>query len=90
LWSAAPSLVRRPGVRRPRFCETTRFAIRRPCRKEARSRNRSPWLRAAYLKSGGALETAAAMANHASMRTTQLYDPRRRSVSIDEIDRVPI
>jgi site-specific recombinase XerD len=28
----------------------------------------------AFLKSGGQLETAAAMANHASTRTTQLYD----------------
>lgn len=45
---------------------------------------------AAYLKSGGALETAAAIANHASLRTTQLYDPRRRPVSVDEIERVPI
>jgi integrase len=28
----------------------------------------------AYLKNGGSLENAAAMANHASTRTTQLYD----------------
>ena len=28
----------------------------------------------AYLKSGGTLEQAAVMANHASTRTTQLYD----------------
>jgi integrase/recombinase XerC len=34
----------------------------------------------AYLKNGGVLENAAAMANHASTRTTQLYD-RRRDVS---------
>jgi hypothetical protein len=31
----------------------------------------------AYLKNGGVLENAAAMANHASTRTTQLYDRRR-------------
>jgi len=31
----------------------------------------------AYLKNGGTLEKAAAMANHASTRTTQLYDRRR-------------
>jgi integrase/recombinase XerC len=31
----------------------------------------------AYLKNGGTLENAAAMANHASTRTTQLYDRRR-------------
>jgi integrase/recombinase XerC len=33
------------------------------------------------LKNGGTLEKAAAMANHASMRTTQLYD-RRRAASM--------
>ena len=32
----------------------------------------------AYLKNGGTLEKAAQMANHASTRTTQLYDRRRR------------
>jgi hypothetical protein len=31
----------------------------------------------AYLKNGGRLEGAATMANHASTRTTQLYDRRR-------------
>ncbi len=37
----------------------------------------------AYLKNGGTLENAAAMANHASTRTTQLYDRRQtRSVSM--------
>jgi hypothetical protein len=36
---------------------------------------------AAYLKSGGTREGAAAMANHASTRTTQLYDRRRDEVS---------
>src|SRR5947207_10847996 len=35
----------------------------------------------AYLKNGGTLEKAAAMANHASTRTTQLYDRRRDEVS---------
>jgi integrase len=30
----------------------------------------------AYLKNGGTLERAAQMANHASRRTTQLYDRR--------------
>jgi len=32
-----------------------------------------------YLKNGGTLEKAAAMANHASTRTTQLYDRRATS-----------
>jgi site-specific recombinase XerD len=42
----------------------------------------------AYLKNGGTLENAAAMANHASTRTTQLYDRRRDDVSLDEIERI--
>jgi site-specific recombinase XerD len=42
----------------------------------------------AYLKNGGTLENAAAMANHASTRTTQLYDRRRHEVSLDEVERV--
>ena len=37
----------------------------------------------AYLKNGGTLEKAAAMANHASTRTTQLYDRRRDEMSLD-------
>jgi site-specific recombinase XerD len=44
----------------------------------------------AYLKNGGQLEMAAAMANHASTRTTQLYDRRADQVSLDEIERVRI
>jgi site-specific recombinase XerD len=44
----------------------------------------------AYLKNGGQLETAAAMANHSSTRTTQLYDRRSDHVTLDEIERVRI
>lgn len=44
----------------------------------------------AYLKNGGTLERAAAMANHSSTRTTQLYDRRRDEVSLDEVERVLI
>ncbi len=44
----------------------------------------------AYLKNGGQLETAAAMANHSSTRTTQLYDRRSDQVSLEEIERVRI
>ena len=44
----------------------------------------------AYLKNGGTLEKAAAMANHASTRTTQLYDRRRDDVSLDEVERISI
>jgi site-specific recombinase XerD len=42
----------------------------------------------AYLKNGGTLENAAAMANHASTRTTQLYDRRHDEISLDEIERI--
>jgi integrase len=44
----------------------------------------------AYLKNGGTLEKAAAMANHASTRTTQLYDRRSDEVTLDEVERVGI
>jgi site-specific recombinase XerD len=44
----------------------------------------------AYLKNGGTLEKAAAMANHASTRTTQLYDRRAEGLSLDEIERIVI
>jgi site-specific recombinase XerD len=42
----------------------------------------------AYLKNGGTLENAAAMANHASTRTTQLYDRRSEDISLSEVERV--
>jgi site-specific recombinase XerD len=44
----------------------------------------------AYLKNGGTLENAALMANHASTRTTQLYDRRAEEVTLDEVERVII
>jgi site-specific recombinase XerD len=44
----------------------------------------------AYLKNGGTFEKAASMANHASTRTTQLYDRRRDEMSLDEVERVVI
>ncbi len=44
----------------------------------------------AYLKNGGTLEKAAAMANHASTRTTQLYDRRSDEMTLDEVERVLI
>jgi site-specific recombinase XerD len=44
----------------------------------------------AYLKNGGTLENAAAMANHASTRTTQLYDRRRDAISLDEVERIRV
>ncbi|SAL85758.1 phage integrase family protein [Caballeronia choica] len=42
----------------------------------------------AYLKNGGTLENAASMANHASTRTTQLYDRRHDDISLNEIERI--
>lgn len=44
----------------------------------------------AYLKNGGTLENAAAMANHTSTRTTQLYDRRRDTISLDEVERIRV
>jgi len=44
----------------------------------------------AYLKNGGTLEKAAQMANHASTRTTQLYDRRREELSLDDVERIRV
>ncbi|WP_236552722.1 tyrosine-type recombinase/integrase [Belnapia sp. F-4-1] len=44
----------------------------------------------AYLRNGGTLENAAAMANHASTRTTQLYGRRREDVSLDEVEQIKV
>ena len=44
----------------------------------------------AYLRNGGTLEKAAQMANHASTRTTQLYDRRREELSLDEVERIRV
>jgi integrase len=44
----------------------------------------------AYLKNAGRLEKAAHMANHASTRTTQLYDRRRKVLSLDEVERIRV
>ena len=44
----------------------------------------------AYLRNGGTFEKAAAMANHASPGTTQLYDRRSDEVSLGEVERVVI
>jgi hypothetical protein len=41
-----------------------------------------------YLKNGGTLEKPARVANHASTRTTQLYDRRREELSLDEVERI--
>jgi len=36
------------------------------------------------------MENAAQMANHASTRTTQLYDRRADEVTLDEVERIII
>jgi hypothetical protein len=45
---------------------------------------------AAYLKRGGTLKKATAMANYASTRTTQLCDRGRDELSLDEAERIVI
>jgi site-specific recombinase XerD len=44
----------------------------------------------AYLKNGGKLETAKAIANHASTRTTQLYDRREDNLTLVKVERIHI
>jgi len=43
-----------------------------------------------YLQNGGTLEKAQYMANHASSRTTGLYDRRQDEASLDEVERILI
>lgn len=43
-----------------------------------------------YLKNGGKLEVAQAMANHESARTTGLYDRRSDQINLDEVERIVI
>jgi site-specific recombinase XerD len=43
-----------------------------------------------YLQGGGTLEKAQIMANHASAKTTRLYDRRQDEVSLDEVERIII
>lgn len=43
-----------------------------------------------YLKSDGSLSEARKMANHADTRTTQLYDRRSDTASLDEYTKVGI
>ncbi len=44
----------------------------------------------AYLLNGGALETAQAIANHESPRTTKLYDRTGDEITLDEVERIRI
>ena len=43
-----------------------------------------------YLSNGGQIETAQAIAGHASPRTTKLYDRRQQQVELAEIERIRI
>jgi site-specific recombinase XerD len=44
----------------------------------------------AYLKNKGTLEHAQTIANHASPRTTKLYDRRSDEISLDEVEKISI
>ena len=44
----------------------------------------------AYLRCGGSLEIAQAIASHESPRTTKLYDRRQDELTLDEIERIVI
>jgi site-specific recombinase XerD len=44
----------------------------------------------AYLKNKGTLEHAQTLANHASPRTTKLYDRRSDEISLDEVEKISI
>jgi site-specific recombinase XerD len=44
----------------------------------------------AYLKNKGTLEHAQTIANHASPRTTKLYDRRSDEISVDEVEKIAI
>jgi integrase len=44
----------------------------------------------AYLKNGGTLEHAQQIPNHASPRTTKLYDRRSDEISLDEVEKIRI
>jgi site-specific recombinase XerD len=44
----------------------------------------------AYLKNKGTLEHAQTLANHASPRTTKLYDRRSDEISLDEVEKIRI
>jgi integrase/recombinase XerC len=91
-----PSLARMPG--RPltrtamRQADAHAMIRRRPSKAGVATAIGNHSFRAtgitAYLKNGGTLEKAAAMANHASTRTTQLYDRRRDEMSLDEVERI--
>jgi site-specific recombinase XerD len=43
-----------------------------------------------FLANGGTLENAQAMADHASPRTTQLYDRTGDEITLDEVERIAI
>jgi integrase len=44
----------------------------------------------AYLKNKGTLEHAQTIANHASPRTTKLYDRRSDEISVTEVEKIAI
>jgi integrase len=51
---------------------------------------RATGITAYYLKNNGTLEHAQTLANHASPRTTKLYDWRSDEISLDEVEKISI
>ena len=94
----AMSTRSRPRIWIDRQCSGAERGIRdnRPSLRSGRDHHqgRQSHVRAtgitADLKAGGTLERAAAMANHASTHTTQLYDRRAEDVTLDEVERIGI
>jgi len=41
-----------------------------------------------YLNEGGTLENAQAIAGHADVKSTKLYDRRGQKITLDEIERI--
>ena len=91
-----------PTLRHGRLSETTRQALpqanvhmmiqRRAKAAKLRTKISAHSFRATgittYLKNGGKLEVAQAMAGHESARTTGLYDRRDDTVALDEVERI--
>jgi integrase len=61
-----------------------------PCRRRAGCHTFRATGITAYLKNKGLLEHAQAIANHASPRTTKLYDRRSDEISLDEVEKISI
>jgi integrase/recombinase XerC len=80
-----------PAVTRAQFLQVIFYLLPASLLFEASSSNRSSKCgHHGVFEEGGTLEKAASVANHASTRTTQLYDRRSDEVTLDEVERVGI